>query len=182
MLPLTPRLDALARIPLLQGLPGAERLAAWLEPVRVAAGLPVVREGARDRDLYLVLAGQARVLSQGLDVGRLRPGDHLGELALAAGHLRAATVLAESDMELARLSHERIEQLAAENPALGLRLPQRLLAGVGTRLHEMTQSVDVLLRDRSLPRRATVTVRARSCACAIAFPRHFGCWVCSTAS
>jgi uridine kinase len=32
---------------------------------------------------------------------------------------------------------------------------------VGTRLHEMTQSVDVLLRDRSLPRRAMVTARIR---------------------
>lgn len=154
-------LDALARIPLLQGLPGAERLATWLEPVHVAAGQPVVREGARDRDLYLVLAGQARVLSQGLDVGRLRAGDHLGELALAAGHPRAATVLAEGDLELCRLSHEGFEQLAAEDPALGLRLLQRLLAGVGTRLHEMTQSVDVLLRDRSLPRRTTVTARVR---------------------
>lgn len=154
-------LDALAQIPLLQALPGAERLAAWLEPVRVAAGEPIVREGARDRDLYFVLAGQARVLSHGLDVGRLRPGDHLGELALAVGHPRAATVLAEGEVELARLSHEAFERLAAEDPLLGLRLLQQLLAGVGTRLHEMTQSVDVLLVERSLPRRAVVTARVR---------------------
>ena len=151
--------DALQRIPLLQALPGAERLAAWLEPVRVAAGQPIVREGARDRDLYLVLAGHGRVLSQGVDVGQLRPGDHLGELALAAGHPRAATVLAEGDVELARLSHEAFERLAAEDPALGLRLLQRLLAGVGTRLHDVTHSLDVLLRDRSIPRRAMVTAR-----------------------
>jgi uridine kinase len=154
-------LDALARIPLLQALPGAERLAAWLEPVRVAAGQPIVREGARDRDLYLVLAGQARILSQGLDVGRLHPGDHLGELALAAGHPRGATVLAEGDVELARLSHEAFERLAVEDPALGLRLLQRLLAGVGTRLHDMTHGLDVLLRERSMPRRAMVNARVR---------------------
>jgi uridine kinase len=101
------------------------------------------------------------VLSQGVDVGQLRAGDHLGELALAAGHPRAATVVATSDVELARLSHAGFEQLAAEDPALGLRLLQRLLAGVGTRLHDMTHSVDVLLRDRSFPRRAMVTARLR---------------------
>lgn len=152
-------LAAIERIPLLQALPGAERLAAYLEPVRVAAGEPIVREGARDRDLYFVLAGQARILSQGLDVGQLRPGDHLGELALAAGHPRSATVLARSEMELARLSLARFEQLAIEDPALGLRLLQRLLAGVGTRLHDMTRSVDALLRDRSVPRRSMVMVK-----------------------
>jgi uridine kinase len=152
-------LDALARIPLLQALPGVERLVGYLEPVRVAAGEPIVREGARDRDLYFVLAGQARILSQGLDVGRLRSGDHLGELALVAGYPRAATVLAIDEVELARLSLARFEQLAAEDPALGLRLLQRLLAGVGTRLHDMTRSVDALLRDRSVPRRSMVTVR-----------------------
>ena len=42
--------DALARIPLLQDLPGASRLATWLEPVRVAASeenavITVVDEG-----------------------------------------------------------------------------------------------------------------------------------------
>jgi uridine kinase len=153
--------DPLERIPLLQALPGAERLVAYLEPVRVAAGQPIVREGARDRDLYFVLAGQARVLSQGLDVGRLRAGEHLGELALVAGHPRAATVLAEGAVELVRLSHAAFERLAADDPALGLRLLQRLLAGVGTRLHDMTHSVDVLLRDRSIRRRAMVTATVR---------------------
>lgn len=154
-------IDALERIPLLQALPGAERLAGYLEPLRVAAGEPIVREGARDRDLYLVLAGTARVLSGGLDVGRLGPGEPLGELALAAGHPRAATVLAEGEVELCRLSHAAFERLAADDPALALRLVQRLLASVGTRLHDMTQSVDVLLRDRSIRRRATVTATVR---------------------
>lgn len=154
-------LDALDRIPLLHALPGAERLVVYLEPVRVAAGQPIVREGARDRDLYFVLAGQARVLSQGLDVGRLHAGEHLGELALVAGHPRAATVLAIDEVELARLSHDAFERLAADDPALGLRLLQRLLAGVGTRLHDMTHSVDVLLRDRSIRRRALVTATVR---------------------
>jgi uridine kinase len=150
--------DAVDRIPLLQALPGAERLAGYLEPVHVAVGEPIVREGARDRDLYFVLAGQARIVSQGVDVGRLRAGDHLGELALAAGHPRSATVLAMDEMQLARLSHERFEQLVLADPELALRLLQRLVAEVGTRLHEMTHSVDVLLRDRSIPRRSLVTV------------------------
>ncbi|MCA9655047.1 MAG: cyclic nucleotide-binding domain-containing protein [Myxococcales bacterium] len=151
-------MDALLRTPLLRALPGAERLLPHLEPLTRGPGEVIVREGACDRDLYLLLEGHARILREGLDAGRLREGDHFGELALAMGQPRAASIVAEGPLSLARLSHERFEQLATEDPALALALLRRLLAGVGTRLTDMTRHVDVLLRERAVPRRTAVEV------------------------
>lgn len=151
-------MDVLARSPLLLGLPGAERLLPHLDPVHHERGAIVVREGGSDRDLYLVLAGRARILRQGLDAGLLHPGDHFGELALAVGQPRAATIVADEALELRRLSFARFEQLAEHDPALALALLRRLLGGVGLRLTDMTRHVDVLLRERSIPRRTDVRI------------------------
>lgn len=151
-------MDALTLSPLLRDLPGVERLRPHLEQLACQPGEVIVREGACDRDLYLLLEGIARITRQGLDAGRLRPGDHFGELALAVGQPRAASIIADGPVVLARLSHARFEQLTTEDPALALALLRRLLAGVGTRLTDMTRHVDVLLRERAVPRRTTVAV------------------------
>ena len=55
-------MDALLRTPLLRALPGAERLLPHLEPLTRGPGEVIVREGACDRDLYLLLEGHARIL------------------------------------------------------------------------------------------------------------------------
>lgn len=152
-------MDTLSRSTLLRALPGAERLVPRLELLQRESGDVVVREGACDRDLYFLLQGRARIVREGLDAGRLGEGDHFGELALAVGQPRAASIIADGPLMLARLSHARFEQLATEDPALALSLLRLLLAGVGTRLTDMTRHVDVLLRERAVPRRTAVEIR-----------------------
>ena len=134
-------------------------LEPYLEHVRHPAGATVVREGELAEDMFFVLAGELRILRGALEVGRIGAGGHFGELGLFARRPRAATLVASSDVELGRLGHSEFEQLAADHPAVALELVRLAFATVGGWLEDMTHSVDVLLGERSLPRRAEVTVR-----------------------
>lgn len=146
--------------PLVLALPDAdrERLAPFFEIVELEPGAVVVREGATDRALYVVLEGTARIGRRGLFLGEARRGGHFGELALVAGRPRAATVTARTRLVLAVLTRERYGDLAGEFPALALSLITTLVGGIAERLLEVTDSVGLLLEERALPRRASVEV------------------------
>jgi uridine kinase len=147
--------------PILSALDSAARglLVGYLRVLDVTAGTEVVTRGDTDRSLYLILRGEARLVRGGLELGSLHLWEHFGELALIAGRPRAASVVARTDMHLAELPHESWARMVRENPALALDLLQALLHGVADRLDGMTESVGLLLHERSLPRRAEVRVR-----------------------
>ncbi len=78
----------LMRCPLLDGL-GQPGVAAILEHVRVRdvlAGAPILKQGARNESLLVLVAGEARLTRSDegdeREVTSLAPGDHLGERAL----------------------------------------------------------------------------------------------------
>ncbi|MGZ3424260.1 MAG: cyclic nucleotide-binding domain-containing protein [Polyangiales bacterium] len=140
----------------------AERAALhrFCERVQVPPGETIVHEGAHDRALYLVVEGEGRLRRADLDLGVIGPGDHFGELGLVAGRPRAASVIASTQMTLARLGLDGWRQLLEKEPRIAARLLEALVDRLGTQLTEMTDSVGDLLRQRSLPRRARVEVRA----------------------
>lgn len=146
--------------PILAELSGLdrERFAPFLDELWVEPGTVVVREGESDRAMYFVLDGSARISRHGLELGEVSRGGHFGELALIANRPRAATITAATRVELAVLSPERYEDFAAAYPALALRVVHALMGGVAARLVEMTDSVGLLLHERSLPRRTTLEV------------------------
>lgn len=152
---------AAAGDPLLSGLEpdDRQRLAAYLEELAFDAGEVVLSENDDDRAMYFVLSGDADITRRGLHVGDVRRGQHFGELALVAKRPRAATVTARSPLRLATLTVGAYDRLIDEEPELALALLQTLFDGVAERLVDMTDSVSALLRERSLPRRASVDVR-----------------------
>lgn len=152
-------MDATERTPDLGALAATPQLRARLERVHHAAGATIVREGDVADDMFFVLAGELRIVRGALEIGRLGPGDHFGELGLFAGRPRAATLVATTDVELGRLDQASFDGLARELPDLALQLLRGALASVGRWLQDMTSSVDTLLSERSLPRRSAVTVR-----------------------
>lgn len=152
--------DALARLTALA--PDARaQLVPWLETLELPAGATVVAQGARDRDLYVCLAGEAAVSRGGVEVERIGPGTWFGEFALILATPRAASVVARTPLRLARLSHASYRKLSESDPALGLRFLEALLDGVAARLGHLSESVGQLLRNQELPRRASVHVRVR---------------------
>ena len=87
----------LTRVELLAGLPGEQlvKLAGRMEREDVAPGATVVRQGEPADRFYVVLSGLFNVLQEGRGERRvLRPGDTFGEVALAMGIPRTASVRA----------------------------------------------------------------------------------------
>jgi NTE family protein len=97
-------------------------LAGELEPVNVAAGQVIFRQGDAGDGLYLVVSGRLRVAVAGdgpdrmlYDLGR---GAIVGEMALLTDRPRAATVHAVRDSDLLLLRVSSFTSLMERSPAL----------------------------------------------------------------
>ncbi len=104
----------LSRIELLSGLPGEQLavLASRLEREEVEPGAAVVREGEPGDRFYVVLSGMLNVSQEGLGDRRLlRPGDSFGEVALAMGIPRTASVRAVTPAVVASCDKATFDEL-----------------------------------------------------------------------
>jgi CRP-like cAMP-binding protein len=104
----------LTRVGLLAGLPGEQlvKLAGRMEREDVAPGHTVVREGEPGDRFYVVLSGLLNVTQEGRGERRLlRPGDTFGEVALAMGIPRTASVHALVPAVVASCDSETFEEL-----------------------------------------------------------------------
>ena len=104
----------LARIGLLAELPG-ERLAALAKRMQrgqLAPGSAVIREGEAGDRFYVVLSGMLTVSQQARGPqGILRPGDYFGEVALAMGMPRTASVRALTPVTVASCDRATFDEL-----------------------------------------------------------------------
>jgi MFS family permease len=99
----------LQQVPMLRTLPlpSIEQLARALEPVAVVAGAEVFHQGDVGDRYYVVEAGEAEVVGDGVVVATLGPGEGFGEIALLRRTRRTATVRARTDLRLLALRSER---------------------------------------------------------------------------
>jgi CRP/FNR family transcriptional regulator, cyclic AMP receptor protein len=93
-------------------------LARQIDTELVAAGADVVREGDHGDTFYVVLSGEAGVWRTGERVGTVGPGDHFGELALLDPAPRAATVRADTNMELGTFQYKTFLVVLKDLPAV----------------------------------------------------------------
>ena len=104
----------LTRVELLAGLPGEQlaALAARLEREDVEPGATVVRQGEAGDRFYVVLSGMMSVSQEGIGERRmLRPGDTFGEVALAMGIPRTASVRAVTPAVVASCDSATFDEL-----------------------------------------------------------------------
>jgi CRP/FNR family cyclic AMP-dependent transcriptional regulator len=103
--------------PLFAGLPAAtlDRLADLAERRTIAAGQPIVKEGERARELFVLLAGKAEVRKREEHraevehvIGQLDPGEIIGEVALFDQLPRSATVSALEECTLWVLGFDQV--------------------------------------------------------------------------
>ena len=92
----------------------------------IAAGELLLRQGDPGDEVMIVLAGEATVAVGGTEVGRIGPGDCVGEMALLGQGPRSATVAATSPLRALVVPARRFSDLLAASPALAQRLSSLL--------------------------------------------------------
>jgi len=117
-----------------------EELIAALERVELRGGDWLFREGETGNSLYFLVRGRLQAWADNGKrfLGEVVPGDSVGEAGLLTGAARSAGIRAIRDSLLIRLGKQRFEGLAAQHPAMVMklashvaRLMQRNLAGTG---------------------------------------------------
>ena len=95
-------------------------LSAHLRPRRLAAGMVLCRAGDSSDSLFVVERGLLDVLDNdsGAVLGRQRPGDVVGEVALLTGEPRSATLVARVPSAVSELSRESFLAVVERHPAI----------------------------------------------------------------
>ncbi|MPY95738.1 MAG: cyclic nucleotide-binding domain-containing protein [Acidimicrobiia bacterium] len=94
--------DRLATVPLFSNLGRREldRVAEVVTEVEVKAGTVLGREGHRGSEAFVIVTGTAAISIDGKQVASIGPGEVVGEMGLLDGGPRAATITAQTDMDL----------------------------------------------------------------------------------
>ena len=149
-------------------LPAAhvEELVKRFEPLAVARGEAVIREGDGGEDYYLVAAGRLQVerMVGGAKVvlAELKSGDAFGEEALVSEAKRNASVVALSDAQILRVRRSDFDELLREPllRRLSFREAVQKIAGGGLWLD--VRAIRRNISTTSSPARSTC--RSRKCA------------------
>jgi len=126
------RLAALEAVPMFRACSRKqlELVARLADNVSVEAGEVLAREGRIERELFVILDGQAQVTRAGTAVAQLGAGDYFGELAVLDAGPRDATVTALTDLDVLIIGQREYATMVADVP--GLR--DALLRGMAKRL------------------------------------------------
>lgn len=135
-----------------------EKITPFLQLLYIPANASVVQFGERAEDMYFVVHGIARMRRGELELGTVQEGDHFGELGLIAQRPRAATIEAQTALQLARIDRPSFDSLQEKEPAIAVKLMSGLIVTLGRQLVDRTESLHLLLNQRSLPRQATITI------------------------
>ncbi|HET7689762.1 MAG TPA: cyclic nucleotide-binding domain-containing protein [Nocardioidaceae bacterium] len=114
------RAERLSRLDRFAGLTAKDvrRIVKAASTAQLSDGDVLVEEGTLGGSAYVVLSGELEVTQGGEVIGRMRPGDLVGEIGLVAAPRRSATVTALVDCELLELPGEVARELYEELPAL----------------------------------------------------------------
>jgi CRP/FNR family cyclic AMP-dependent transcriptional regulator len=120
----TEYLEHLATIPLFSSCNRRElgKIAKATDELTVGAGKVLTEEGSVGREAFVIVSGEVAVEIGGVEVARLGPGDHFGELALLDGGPRTATVTAATDVDLLVISQRSFFSLLDDVPGLARKI------------------------------------------------------------
>ena len=144
----------LSEIPVLAGLSETElaEIGARLQRAHYEPGDVVIRQGDRDRSLYIVADGTTTVrvnvagTERQVRLASYARGTMFGEMALLDRQPRSATVTAENEVVCYVLSEEAFETLIAEHPLIAVRLLANVARELSVRLRNATRMISELER------------------------------------
>ncbi len=96
-------------------------------------GTAILLEGKMSGvDFFVLVEGEASVTVGGKEIGRLRPGDHFGELGLISGRERMATVTAVEPVRCLVMAMWNFRKFVNANPDVAWKLLQHVAGLVHT--------------------------------------------------
>lgn len=123
----------LADIPLFRAIPKRHlrKIAEAATEARFQPHSQIVRKGERGETFFVILDGTARV-EAGRRSKQLRAGDYFGEMALLDGEVRSATVTAQTEVHVMRISRRRFLRMLEQDSKLAVQMLKALAARVRT--------------------------------------------------
>jgi CRP/FNR family transcriptional regulator, cyclic AMP receptor protein len=106
------------------------RIAALVDEIECPEGRVLAREGQPGSEFFVVVKGSATARRRGRKIATIGPGSFFGELALLDQGPRAATVTADTDMQLLVLTSRAFSSLLNDVPSVS----RRILCGMAERL------------------------------------------------
>jgi len=121
-------IDALQSQPLVGDKDLAVEIARLVKLEETLAGTDLIKQGASDTDLFLILSGEFSVAIDGRIVAQKKAGEQVGEMAVVDPRTpRSASVTATSDSVVARIAESDFSALADRFPRLWRRIALELV-------------------------------------------------------
>ena len=136
--------NLIARVPLFSPLEDAdlELIANSTQAHTFQSGDVIIREGDKDRRLFVIMRGEVEVV-KGLGSKKewrmrvMGPHNYFGEIALIDDSPRSASVIARAETEVLTLDHQNLRQVIEKNPAIAFELLQKLSG----RIRELEEAI-----------------------------------------
>jgi CRP/FNR family transcriptional regulator, cyclic AMP receptor protein len=123
------KVELLRKVPLFARCSKRElaEIATLADEVDLRQGKELIREGARGREFFVLLEGQADVLKGGKRINEMGPGDFFGEIALVApSPVRTATVKATTPVRVLVVTAQNFRRLLEGSPQIKLKVLEAL--------------------------------------------------------
>ncbi len=134
-----------------------DAFALFLRERRLAPGELLFQQGEPGASLFLLLDGEAAVFLRApnhdqLRVGKLRPGDVIGEQSCLDPGLRSVTVTAATDALVLELTRAELDRMARELPRVASVLLGVIIQELTERLRGVNRRIDMELGVDVAPR------------------------------
>ena len=103
-----------------------EQIAQIADEIDLRKGKEMTRQGARGREFFVLLEGDAAVTKDGRRINTLRAGDFFGEIALVSDSPRTATVTATSPVRALVVTDRSFKRLLKDAPEIQAKVLQAL--------------------------------------------------------
>jgi CRP-like cAMP-binding protein len=120
------------RVPLFADLsPGdLKQLAALAQEETFTDGVTIVREGDEGDVMFIIVAGEVRVLitrhQKEVEIARRKAGEYVGEMALISKEPRSATLIGVGNVRTLSIDQKSFESLLRDRPDVSLAVIQVL--------------------------------------------------------
>jgi CRP-like cAMP-binding protein len=132
------RTELLAACPLFGGVTGDDLTAIADRALEVdfPADHVIARQGEIGTGFFVIVDGAVRVIRDGEELARLRPGDFFGEMSVIDGLPRVAQVVTTAETRCLALASWEFERLILDHPTIAL----AILRGLSARLRSKSQA------------------------------------------